>query len=44
VTAEFLGRPISLAIIAFILLGLLWPWWVKRRQARPGASAGAANE
>jgi putative tricarboxylic transport membrane protein len=29
--AEFFGRPISLAIIAFILLGLLWPWWAARR-------------
>lgn len=31
VAAEFLGRPISLGIIAFIVLGLLWPWWVRRR-------------
>ncbi len=40
VLAEFFGRPISLAIIAFIVLGLLWPWWIKRRnrlaQARHG--------
>lgn len=40
VTAEFLGRPISLAIIAFILLGLLWPWWVKRRQQGQGVPGG----
>ncbi len=32
VPAEFFGRPISMAIIAFILLGLLWPWWSARRQ------------
>ncbi|MDH4050846.1 MAG: tripartite tricarboxylate transporter permease [Rubrivivax sp.] len=31
VWAEFLGRPISQGIMAFILLGLLWPWWIKRR-------------
>ncbi len=28
---EFFGRPIALAIICFILLGLLWPWWAARR-------------
>ena len=44
VSAEFLGRPISLAIIAFILLGLLWPWWVKRRQARQGVQGVSTNE
>jgi putative tricarboxylic transport membrane protein len=37
---EFFGRPISLAIIGFIILGLLWPLWIKRRnrlaQARHG--------
>jgi putative tricarboxylic transport membrane protein len=44
VTAEFLGRPISLGIIAFILLGLLWPWWVKRRQAGQGVQGVSANE
>ncbi len=31
VLGEFFGRPISMAIIAFILLGLLWPWWASRR-------------
>ncbi|HSM21071.1 MAG TPA: tripartite tricarboxylate transporter permease [Rubrivivax sp.] len=44
ITAEFLGRPISIAIIAFILLGLLWPWWVKRRQARQGVQGVTTNE
>jgi putative tricarboxylic transport membrane protein len=34
VWAEFFGRPISLAIIAFIGLGLLWPWWATRRAKR----------
>ncbi|MEP7282688.1 MAG: tripartite tricarboxylate transporter permease [Rubrivivax sp.] len=34
VPAEFFGRPISIAIIAFIALGLLWPWWQQRRQRR----------
>jgi putative tricarboxylic transport membrane protein len=33
VLAEFFARPISLAIIAFILVGLLWPLW-QRRSAR----------
>jgi putative tricarboxylic transport membrane protein len=31
VLAEFFARPISMAIIAFIVLGLLWPWWAARR-------------
>ena len=31
VMAEFFGRPISLVIIGFIVLGLLWPWWSARR-------------
>lgn len=31
VLAEFFGRPISLVIIGFIVLGLLWPWWSARR-------------
>ena len=30
VMAEFFGRPLSLAIIFFIALGLLWPWWAAR--------------
>ncbi len=34
ILAEFFGRPISLAIIAFLLLGLLWPWWVQRHHGR----------
>lgn len=32
--AEFFGRPISIGIIAFILVGLLWPWWSARRVRR----------
>jgi putative tricarboxylic transport membrane protein len=32
IPAEFFARPISIGIVAFILLGLLWPWWVARRQ------------
>ncbi|MCP5273069.1 MAG: tripartite tricarboxylate transporter permease [Burkholderiaceae bacterium] len=39
IPAEFFGRPISLGIIAFIVLGLVWPWWMRRRQQR-----GAAQE
>ena len=31
VLAEFFARPISLAIIFFIVLGLLWPLWAARR-------------
>ncbi len=31
VLAEFFARPISIAIMALILLGLLWPLWAKRR-------------
>lgn len=31
VMAEFFARPISLAIIFFIVLGLLWPLWAARR-------------
>jgi hypothetical protein len=34
VWAEFFARPISMAIIAFIALGLLWPWWQARRARR----------
>jgi putative tricarboxylic transport membrane protein len=37
IPAEFFGRPISLGIIAFIVLGLAWPWWVRRRQRRQAA-------
>lgn len=32
--AEFFGRPISLGIIALIVLGLVWPWWISKRQQR----------
>jgi putative tricarboxylic transport membrane protein len=34
VMAEFFGRPLSLAIIVFIAIGLLWPWWSMRRAGR----------
>ncbi len=34
ILAEFFGRPISMVIIAFIVLGLLWPWWASRRVRR----------
>jgi putative tricarboxylic transport membrane protein len=34
VLAEFIGRPISMGIMAFIVLGLAYPFWIKRRQAR----------
>jgi putative tricarboxylic transport membrane protein len=42
--AEFFARPISLGIIAFILLGLLWPWWVARRAGRRRMVDGGADE
>lgn len=38
VLAEFFGRPISLAILGFIVLGLLWPWWAGRRARRVQAA------
>ncbi len=34
VVAEFFARPISMGIIAFILIGLLYPLFVKRRASR----------
>jgi len=34
IAGEFFGRPISIAIIAFIVVGLAWPWWTRRRAAR----------
>jgi len=37
--AEFFTRPISIGIIAFILLGLLYPYLTARRRAR-----GPTNE
>lgn len=40
VLAEFFARPISMAIIAFILLGLLWPLWLKRRDRLAGVQHG----
>jgi putative tricarboxylic transport membrane protein len=38
VWGEFFGRPISLGIIVFILLGLLWPWWAARRARGTGGA------
>ncbi len=35
---EFFGRPISLGIIAFIVMALLWPWWMNRRAGRRPAA------
>ena len=37
VLAEFFARPISIGIIVFILLGLLWPLWSRRRAGAEGA-------
>jgi len=37
VLAEFFARPISIGIMALILLGLLWPLWAKRRARTAGA-------
>lgn len=31
---EFIGRPISIGIMAFIVLGLVYPFWIKWRQRR----------
>lgn len=31
IPAEFFGRPISIGIIAFIILGLLYPYFIRRR-------------
>ena len=39
IAAEFFGRPISLGIIAFIILGLLYPYIIKRRAQRRAAQA-----
>jgi len=36
VWAEFFARPISMAIIAFIAFGLVWPWWSARRARGAG--------
>ncbi|HEY5633819.1 MAG TPA: tripartite tricarboxylate transporter permease [Burkholderiaceae bacterium] len=41
VMAEFFARPLSLAIIAFIAIGLLWPWWSMRRTGRLRAKGGS---
>jgi putative tricarboxylic transport membrane protein len=40
IAAEFFARPISIGIIAFIVLGLAWPWWARRRQGRMEARVG----
>ena len=40
VWAEFFGRPISLAILAFTVLGLLWPLWVRRQARRAEVAHG----
>ena len=37
VLAEFFARPLSIGIIFFIVLGLLWPLWSRRRAAAEGA-------
>lgn len=37
VLAEFIGRPISIGIMAFIVLGLVYPFWIKWRQQRATA-------
>ncbi len=34
VLSEFIGRPISIGIMAFIVLGLVYPFWIKWRQRR----------
>jgi putative tricarboxylic transport membrane protein len=47
IAGEFFGRPISLGIIAFIILGLLWPWWSARRsraRSLEGQAAGGTAE
>lgn len=40
VIAEFFARPISLVIIIFIVLGLLWPLWSARRARITEANNG----
>ncbi len=42
VLAEFFGRPISIGIIALIVLGLLYPLLTKRRAMRAPAAPGGA--
>ena len=41
IPAEFFGRPLSMCIIAFIVLGLAWPWWARRRQQRAAMKEAA---
>ncbi len=44
VVAEFFARPISMGIIAFILVGLLYPMLARRRAARLQAMRGSGLE
>ncbi len=44
VLMEFVGRPISIGIMAFIVLGLVYPIWIKRRQGRPGRRPADPSE
>lgn len=37
ILGEFLGRPISMAIMALIVVSLVWPWWIAKRQRARGA-------
>jgi putative tricarboxylic transport membrane protein len=46
ILTEFFGRPISLGIIVFILIGLLYPWILKRRANKAVSApipAGGSN-
>ncbi len=43
VVAEFFARPISMGIIAFILIGLLYPLFVKRRASRLAVAKAHGN-
>lgn len=42
VWAEFFGRPISVAIIVFIMIGLLYPLVIKHRARKAGIEAAPA--
>lgn len=42
ITSEFFARPISLAIIAMILLGLVYPYIVKRRENKSALASAPA--
>ena len=43
VVAEFFARPISMGIIAFILIGLLYPLFMKRRVGRLAAAKAGGD-